>query len=122
MYLINVAILYKYQPCMPQTIYPVAFPFVCVLTLNFPCSILLLLVLLLLVLLLLVLLLLVLLSSFFEFLVDLALAVFPLLLTVLAPSRRPNLLVEADFWTPILSPRATHERAAPWDCLSFHQI
>jgi hypothetical protein len=112
MYLINVAILYKYQPCMPRTIYPVAFPFVCVLTLNFPCSILLLLVLLLLGLL----------SSFFEFLVDLALAVFPLLPTVLAPSRRPNLLVEADFWTPILSPRATHERAAPWDCLSFHQI
>jgi hypothetical protein len=29
MYLINVAILYKYQPCMPRTIYPVAFPSIC---------------------------------------------------------------------------------------------
>jgi hypothetical protein len=92
MYLINVAILYKYQSCMPRTIYPVAFPSVCVLTLNFPCS-----------------LSLVSLSSSSEFLVDLALAVFPLLPTVLAPSHRPNPLVEADFWTPILSPRAAHE-------------
>jgi hypothetical protein len=99
MYLINVAILYKYQPCMPRTIYPVVFFFhlsVCFLVLSLPLSL--------------------------EFLIDLALAVFPLLLTVLAPSRHPNPLVEADFWTPILSPRATHKQAAPWDCLSYHQV
>jgi hypothetical protein len=97
MYLINVAILYKYQPCMPRTIYPVVFLFhlsVCFLVSSLPLSL--------------------------KFLIDLALAVFPLLPTVLAPLHRPNLLVEADFWTPILSPRTAHKRAAPWDCLSYH--